>query len=674
MRAHLEFSMHPTLVSRRLPCTAVAVAARLRKPAQLALCLALLAASAPALAEQRHWTFIGGCGTLTDWFGKTNGPNAQGQRNCWAGSAGGLSGRPLPTAADDVYIEHSAANDIGNTLALPGRDASWLAQAQSLTVQGLGAGFASLAVASNALTVRELHLGVTGRGAVQQTGGQVLITNAFLGREFGSVGRYELSDGRLRTEGSFEGFIAVGHVGQGQFVQRGGYVGAPLVTIGSTTAGAAVTSWSMTGGTADFTRIGVGFVVTDDRRVEPTAYGRLEVGGTADIGVRELVLAEQGRMRLSGGLLQVNQLLVARQDNFLFSDGTLVFFNSIVTDASRFADLQGQSLPLRFGAGLNAGLPTVRLDPYATLSVPEVQVGSFGRGRLEVLEGAELQSDRAGVGTSAAPLGVRSEALLDGEAAKWTIANRLDLGGGDTATVTVRNGALLETGGLIQVHRGSRLLIEGGGSASTVDLVNDGQVTIAAGGTGTVFRSLLLNPGSQLQVDGVLTLKGWVVLNDGLLGARLSGTGTKVFDGGLELGESAIRTVEDTTGHTEFGYANTLLMDIGGAAPGSFDRYVSDGNLQLGGTLVLMPWAGYVGQAGDTFDLFDGTLSGSFDRIYTDNFTLASGLRWDFSRLDGEGVLGIVATTPVPEPGTWAMGLAGLMVVVNLSRRRGPRT
>ena len=52
-----------------------------------------------------------------------------------------------------------------------------------------------------------------------------------------------------------------------------------------------------------------------------------------------------------------------------------------------------------------------------------------------------------------------------------------------------------------------------------------------------------------------------------------------------------------------------------------------------------------------------------------DNFTLAPGLSWDFTRLCSEGVVGISAA-PVPEPGTWALPLGGLAVVGRLAARR----
>ena len=84
----------------------------------------------------------------------------------------------------------------------------------------------------------------------------------------------------------------------------------------------------------------------------------------------------------------------------------------------------------------------------------------------------------------------------------------------------------------------------------------------------------------------------------------------------------------------------------------------------------MISWAGYGGQAGASFDLFDGTLSGSFDQIDTSSFALASGLAWDFAQLSSTGVVGITA---VPEPGTWALWLGGLAVLGASAARRRSR-
>ena len=72
--------------------------------------------------------------------------------------------------------------------------------------------------------------------------------------------------------------------------------------------------------------------------------------------------------------------------------------------------------------------------------------------------------------------------------------------------------------------------------------------------------------------------------------------------------------------------------------------------------------------AGAQVDLLDwGSLSGRFDSLDFSRAPLAAGLFWDASTLYTDGVLRVAA---VPEPGTWAMWLAGLGGFGFIARRR----
>lgn len=93
----------------------------------------------------------------------------------------------------------------------------------------------------------------------------------------------------------------------------------------------------------------------------------------------------------------------------------------------------------------------------------------------------------------------------------------------------------------------------------------------------------------------------------------------------------------------------------------NFDRGEVAGEVGRGGTLKLVSWEGFVGQAGQSFDLFDwGTLSGRFDDIDSSGFALAAGTALDLSTLYDDGAIRIAA---VPEPETYALLLAGLGLV-----------
>jgi hypothetical protein len=164
-------------------------------------------------------------------------------------------------------------------------------------------------------------------------------------------------------------------------------------------------------------------------------------------------------------------------------------------------------------------------------------------------------------------------------------------------------------------------------------------------------------------------------------GALFTGTGTKFYEGGLTVGGSPGLGID--SGDVNFGAGNVFTVDIGGTTPctadcatnealknSSFDKYVVAGHLGLGGTLKLSSWLGFVPQAGQSFDLLDwGSASGSFDSIDASGLLLPAGLGLDTTRLALDGSISVVA---VPEPGTWALMLAG-MVFGGWVKPRGTR-
>jgi len=116
-----------------------------------------------------------------------------------------------------------------------------------------------------------------------------------------------------------------------------------------------------------------------------------------------------------------------------------------------------------------------------------------------------------------------------------------------------------------------------------------------------------------------------------------------------------------------------LKMALGGTTAGvGHDKLVFDQAVTLGGDLEVLWLAGFAGNAGQVFDLFDwnGGVSGTFANIALP--TLANGLQWDTSDLYNGGSLAVNSmAAAVPEPQTYALALAGLLVA-GLSMRRRP--
>lgn len=197
------------------------------------------------------------------------------------------------------------------------------------------------------------------------------------------------------------------------------------------------------------------------------------------------------------------------------------------------------------------------------------------------------------------------------------------------------------------VYNSGQVIVSNGAEVSFLDAIaNQGELRVSAGGAANFFG----------EVSG---------------GGLVSGSGEARFEGGLSFGNSpGLVTVNP---NTTIGAASRVRMELGGTTPGfgddRHDKIVFNGNVRLeGGPLDVVWWGSFAGQAGQVFDLFDwnGTLSGQFGTLNLP--TLATGLVWQTGDLYEGGSLAIAA---VPEPGTWALWLAGLAGIGGLARRRG---
>jgi hypothetical protein len=225
-------------------------------------------------------------------------------------------------------------------------------------------------------------------------------------------------------------------------------------------------------------------------------------------------------------------------------------------------------------------------------------------------------------------------------------------------------------------------LLSGGSSSVDVDVVsaNASQIVLSGNSNTTFYGKVDVQSGAELRVSGgsVATFFEQVQQRTG---AKFTGTGTKRFEGGLTVGASP--GLGTDAGDVEFGDSNAYLAEIGGVTActlacgsdpafknSSFDKYIVAGNLSLGGILRLTSWNGFVGQAGQHYDLFDwGTATGSFASIDASGFLLAAGTQLDYSALYSTGTVAVTAT-PVPEPGTLALWLAGVAGLAGIAKRR----
>ena len=216
----------------------------------------------------------------------------------------------------------------------------------------------------------------------------------------------------------------------------------------------------------------------------------------------------------------------------------------------------------------------------------------------------------------------------------FSTADDLFLGATFTGA-SVIGASRLETAALLVVTSGTQLTLLGGtASAARVenfgDIVGSGAI-VAIDGTG---NHGLLSP--ALGVDDMPLL------------------GRLTFLGDLTLEESS-----------------TVQFDIFGVEPGRFDQIMVKGTATFGGTLLLNFLDGFAPQEGDSFALFVDDFLGAFDNVEI------AGLAPGFEYLLQAGPTGLsllalndASVAAIPEPQTYALLLAGLLLLTSTAIRR----
>lgn len=313
--------------------------------------------------------------------------------------------------------------------------------------------------------------------------------------------------------------------------------------------------------------------------------------------------------------------------------------------------------------------------------------GSFGSTNLSLRSGAFTGSGAVLNGSAEF-----SGGLLQGG---WTVADGATLNGVDGANKFI-NGGTLTNQGTLAWKSGNSLFFQNGATVAnqgTMDLqtdsamlynggpvgsfVNTGLITKTGGsGTSTIGNNLGFDNQGVVDVStGTIRLPDNFTNNGTLKGVGAFTTNVLTNAGHVAPGSSpGTLTLNGNYLQTAAGFLDTEL-----ASSVLFDTFLINGSAQLDGTLALSCVAACDLHDGDMFVILDSTadLSGTFAHVSTLNF--GNGFQYDVVYDYNADLVKLIVIhagtqiTTVPEPGTWALMLAGVGVVGSLARRRSRR-
>ena len=208
--------------------------------------------------------------------------------------------------------------------------------------------------------------------------------------------------------------------------------------------------------------------------------------------------------------------------------------------------------------------------------------------------------------------------------------------------------------------------------SNTLSLGNAGSLTAdglgivaLAGGTNVWGGGTTLNGAITLLVNGVLDGGAVAVNNSTTLGGNGTILGPVTVDGILAPGNSGIGTLT-VSNSVVLNFDATNIMELNRGNVPNADQ-LSATSVTLGGVLTVVN-VGADLQAGDTFQLFSGTLGDAF--AATNLPTLSSPLFWDTTNLNS-GTIVVRSTAVVPVPWTNSVVQA---VGTNLTFQINPTT
>jgi hypothetical protein len=228
---------------------------------------------------------------------------------------------------------------------------------------------------------------------------------------------------------------------------------------------------------------------------------------------------------------------------------------------------------------------------------------------------------------------VISSPVIVGAAQTWNVASGLAL---------IVDGSMSGTGALTLDGLGI-VAMEGTNLCNGPTTISNGTLQV----DGLITNEIILDGGT---LDGVGTMAGPVLINSGTLGGTETITGPVSVNtaGTLTLGPAPDALTLSNTLTLQPGSA--ILLNIN-ASTGTSDQILGLTAMAYGGTLIISNQAGALA-AGESFNLFQAaSYSGAFTRITP--ATPGTGLAWDTSALQTEGVLRVITTNSALMTAQW---------------------